>query len=256
MGSQKKTPTFTINNMLFPILVIAANIFVFFYFKNHVADPKLIQQFILTPENVFAKGRWYCVITSGFIHKDMSHLLFNAVGILIFGSVAEKRFGFFKTLFIYIGALALSMFFSTFVYTFIMHKNVGIIGASGAVMGLMSCAILTDPFLITFETIIPLPLMLKGWMFFYADIHGFLGGETDRVSHLAHLFGFLSIAVIIYFLSKNDRKILLTGLIVNILSFSAFLAFSEYVAKNGNTPVLQDINILLNHIKARLSKGA
>jgi len=164
----------------------------------------------------------------------------------------EKRFGFVKTLLIYFGALVLSMFFATCVYTFIMGKSVAIIGASGAVMGLMSCAMLTDPFLITFETIIPLPLMLKGWMFFYADIHGFLGGEVDRISHLAHLFGFLSVAFIIYFLDKAERKMLFAGMMVNVVSFAAFLALSEYISKNGKAPVLQDIKMLLDHIKNRL----
>ena len=45
-------------------------------------------------------------------------------------------------------------------------------------MGLVSAAMLLDPFAMTYEMIVPLPVMVKGWMFLYADIGGFL----ERIS--------------------------------------------------------------------------
>ena len=37
-------------------------------------DHKLIDSFILKPKDIFSKKRFYAVITSGFIHADLSHL--------------------------------------------------------------------------------------------------------------------------------------------------------------------------------------
>jgi len=128
-----------------------------------------------------------------------------------------------KTLFIYFGALVISMLFSLVIYIALMHKNVAVIGASGAVMGLMSTAMLIAPFSITWEMLLPIPTMVKGWMFFYADLKGFLGGETDGTSHLAHLCGFLSVMIMVYFLSREDRTKLTAGLIVNIMSLAAVM---------------------------------
>lgn len=230
MKSGKQKNDFSFLKIYVPLLLIAINIFVFFYFKNKGED--IPETLVLSPYNLFIEKNLPCLITSGFLHKDIFHLGFNCLGIFIFGSIVQNRFGAVKTLLIYFGALVLSMLFATTVYSLIMHKNTSLIGASGALMGFISCAMLADPFKISYEiAFLPIPVMFKGWFYFYADIRGFLGGEKDGVSHLAHLFGFLSIALIVYFLNKNDRKILLNGLLINIFSFIIFLGLWNYIAK-------------------------
>lgn len=182
----------------------------------------------MSPHNLLDNGRVWCVLTSGFLHKNIMHLFFNSLGIFIFGCVVEHRFGFMKTLMIYIGALVISMAISFGIYTFILNKNVALIGASGALMGLISVAVLSDPFLITYETLLPVPVMLKGWMFLYADVKGLLGGEADGVSHIAHLAGFLSITFIVYFLDRDDRRRIGKGFLINVFSFALFLALNYH----------------------------
>jgi len=219
-----KTRRFSPLDISCTLLIIAANVAVFFYLRSGADAARLVPGLILSPHNLFVKGRVATILTSGFLHGDGGHLFFNCLGIFIFGSIVERKFGAAKTLFIYLGALVLSMSFSLIIYTFFLHKNVAIIGASGALMGLISCAMLADPFAVTYEVLLPIPVMIKGWMFFYADIRGFLGGESDGVSHLAHMLGFLSVAVIIYFMRGEDRRTLLKGLVINIISFGIFLA--------------------------------
>jgi membrane associated rhomboid family serine protease len=221
-------------------LLIALNIGAFFYLSNYNPDKTLMESLVLTPHNLFVSGEWQTLITSGFVHKNVSHLFFNMVGIFIFGSIVENRFGAFKTVLIYFLALVLSMLISAVTYTFVLDKNVGIIGASGAVMGLISCAMLAEPFTVTYEAFIPVPVMIKGWMFFYADMKGFLGGEKDGISHLTHLAGFLSMSIIIYFLDKKDREEMFKGLVVNVLSFVAFFFLSKYLMEKWGL----DSNIL------------
>lgn len=211
------------------VLIILANAAVFFYFSRFAADTDLLSSMILSPHNLFVEKNFLSIIFSGFLHKDLTHLGLNMLGVFIFGCILENRFGSLKTGMIYFGALALSMSFSMLIYTFILQKNVAIIGASGALMGLISCAMLSDPFLITYETLIPLPVMLKAWMFIYADLKGFLSGETAGISHLSHLMGFLSVSVIFYFMNKRDRELLRTGLWINIFSFIAFVIAGSYL---------------------------
>ena len=52
--------------------------------------------------------RFHTLITSGFLHADIFHLLGNMLGIFIFGRVMERKLGFFKTFLIYFGALIIS----------------------------------------------------------------------------------------------------------------------------------------------------
>ncbi len=210
------------------LFIISLNLAVFILLRFKPLDSALLSSLVLSPANL-VKGNLFCLITAGFIHEDVLHLVSNMLGIYVFGMIVERRFGTAKTLFIYFGALALSMFFSMVVYSLVLHRNVSIIGASGALMGLISCAMLADPFYIINKTFLPIPVMLTGWAFIYADILGFLGGETDGVSHIAHLLGFMSIAILVYFLDKTEKKILRKGLVINVFSFGLFFTLNWWV---------------------------
>jgi membrane associated rhomboid family serine protease len=209
------------------VLLIMINVGVYSYIKLKPISLESVSRFVLTPASLL-NGKFLTVITSGFLHGNLHHLFFNMVGLFVFGRAVELKFGPFKTLVIYLGALALSMFFAILIYVFILHKNMAIIGASGAVMGLLSCAMLINPFDISYEMILPIPVMIKGWIFISADFQGFLGGEPDGVSHLAHLLGFVSIALLFYFLNKEEQSLMTKGIIINLLSFSLFLFLWKY----------------------------
>ena len=208
-------------------LIIIMNVYVF-YKVNSIGIPyERLQSFILSPQNI-KEGNILSILTSGFIHNDIQHLVFNMLGVFIFGYIVEKKLGVVKTLFIYFGALILSLSVSMLIYMFILGKSVGIVGASGAVMGLLGAAVLLNPFSITYELLLPIPVMIKGWVFFYLDMKGFLGGEKDGVSHLAHIVGFLSIVFLIYFMSNKDKSRYQKGLWINISSLLLFIGLWAY----------------------------
>ncbi|MBF0479573.1 MAG: rhomboid family intramembrane serine protease [Candidatus Omnitrophica bacterium] len=203
------------------LVIIFLNFLVFwYYYYSHLPKPP-IQDLVLYPGNLL-RGYVWTILTSAFMHRDFSHIFFNMLGVLVFGRIVERQLGIAKTFYIYFGALFISMLCSMIAYM-ILQKNVALMGASGALMGLISTAMLLEPFSITWEMIIPLPVMLKAWLFFYADFRGVLNRVNDGVSHFAHLFGFLSITVLVYWLSAKEHKKMTTGLIINIVSF--FLLF-------------------------------
>lgn len=212
-------------------LVLLTNFLMYYYTHYYVASPEAVTPLILYPANLM-KGNFWCFLTAGFIHHDLSHLLFNMLGVFIFAKIVERKLGFLKTLFIYLGSLSIAMLFSTAVYVFFLEKNVAIIGASGAVMGLISAAMLLDPFCITYEMLFPLPVMVKGWLFFYVDVKGFLSGEMDGISHISHLCGFLSVGILVYFLSQKDKARIQTGVWINLFSFVAFVLLGKWLIVN------------------------
>ncbi len=213
------------------LIIISINIIAFFYLHYSNIDKNTISQLVLTPANILNRN-YLCIFVSGFLHKDMMHLGLNMLGVFIFSRIVEKHFGVFRTIFLYMGALFISMSLTVVTHIF-FRQNIGIIGASGAVMGLVASAMLVEPFCLTFEMIVPIPVMIKGWLFLFADLKGFLGGKQDGISHLAHLFGFFSIAILAYFLNKKEKAVMHTGLIINILSFFAFLGL-KYWMSNGD----------------------
>ncbi|MBW2984900.1 hypothetical protein KY361_07295, partial [Candidatus Woesearchaeota archaeon] len=73
-------------------------------------------------------------------------------------------------------------------------------------------------FYFTYELLIPLPVMVVGWLAIYADIIGILNPVEDGIGHLAHIGGFISIALIMFLLGIEERSKLKKGLIINIAS--------------------------------------
>jgi len=160
----------------------------------------------------------YTIITAGFLHASIGHLLGNMLALLIFGRVVERELGEGKTLLIYFGALIISGIFSSLIYMFILDENIAAVGASGAVMGLVSAAALLKPWYITFEALIPLPIMVVSWLTIFLDITGVLNHTTDGIGHFAHLGGYLSIAVLVFLLEQSRREQIKKGFITNIAS--------------------------------------
>ena len=208
--------------------LIVANVAAFGFFRYTAWGNSLLDYVVLYPENFFNAKNFLCLITSGFIHANTSHLFWNILGIYVFSRIVERRLGIAGTFIVYFGSLFISMLASIFVYTYVLQQNTIIIGASGAVMGLVAASMLLDPFAITFELMVPLPVIIKGWMFLFADLKGLLNAENDGISHLVHLFGFLSIGILVYFLSEEAKKTMSIGLVINILSFIAFLFLQHW----------------------------
>jgi membrane associated rhomboid family serine protease len=77
-------------------------------------------------------------ITYGFLHADITHLFFNSLWLLVFGSVVARRLGSLK--FLTLSALST---IAGATATLVTHWGEAaiVIGASGAVSGLMASAI-------------------------------------------------------------------------------------------------------------------
>ena len=200
-------PKFTISIIILNFITFVASFFL---------SQELFNSFISYPSD-FLGARAYTLLTSGFLHASWSHLLWNMLAIFIFGRVVERKLGFLKTNFIYFGSLFVSGIFSSLI-DLLRGSTVGGLGASGAIMGLVSAAILLDPFYIAHESGIPLPIMINGWLAIYADLAGILNPTADGIGHFAHLGGFISIGLLTFFLSGEDTEKLRKGLIINIIS--------------------------------------
>lgn len=199
----------------FTISIILINM-VMFFVSVFFLSAKTLNALIIYPAD-FYSSKAYSLITSGFLHADIWHLLGNMLALFIFGRVVEKRIGSSKTALVYFGALIISGLFSSII-NLLAGINIPGLGASGAIMGLVSAAILLDPFYLTYELIVPLPVMFAGWITIYADISGIINPTADGIGHFAHLGGFISIAIIMLLMGMEEKHRLKRGLIINAIS--------------------------------------
>jgi len=135
---------------------------------------------------------WWQFITYMFLHKDLSHIFFNMLGLLIFGFNVEKAIGSKEFLLMYLVCGFLSGLFSYFVYKFTGQTHVYLIGASGAVYSILfAYAVFFPRSIIYIWGLIPVPAPVM--VIIYALIEAgsqFLG--SSNIAHMTHLFGFFA----------------------------------------------------------------
>ena len=176
-------------------ITIATSLYVF-------NNPQMYGNMILHPYSLYRnKSRWYTVFTSGIIHADWMHLIFNMFTFYFFGFALESFFvqasgdlGHIYFALLYILSLVLSD-----IPTILQHKNnpsYSSLGASGAISAVLFSFILFYPkaeLRIFFA--IPMPAYLFAVLYIGYCIWA-SKNSNDRINHDAHLFGALSGLVI------------------------------------------------------------
>ena len=143
---------------------------------------------------------WANLFTYAFLHADWLHLLSNMLFLWIFGDNIEDALGHVKFLVFYLlcGVLAgLAHIAANF-------DDVGpLIGASGAVAGVMGAYILLYPHakvFVLFRLVIPIPLPIPAlWMLGFwiaTQLFYVVAGSDEPVAWWAHLGGVVAGAVL------------------------------------------------------------
>lgn len=174
------------------IFLIAANaIFSFIGFSNST----LVDKTIFWPYYIKRENQYYRFITSGFLHADWMHLIFNMFTLYFFGRNIEIIFsaaglgGNLSYILLYFAGMVIADIPSYF-----KHKdnyNYRALGASGAVSAVIFATIVFSPWSsIYLYGALKLSAALYAVLFIvycvYMDKKG-----TDNVGHNVHLWGAL-----------------------------------------------------------------
>jgi membrane associated rhomboid family serine protease len=150
--------------------------------------PRAIDDLSMWPMMIDSKKQYYRFITSGFIHGDFMHLLFNMFTLYFFGPLVEQQL--FPPLY-FIGFYLLGLILSDLPSYFKHRRSYGYrsIGASGAISAIVFASVLLDPWAkIGIFGIIPIPAILYAVLYVvYCVYAGRRGG--DNINHDAHLWG-------------------------------------------------------------------
>jgi membrane associated rhomboid family serine protease len=110
---------------------LSISLLVVYVFQFLLGDV-LIANFALFAPSV-TNGQWWLLITAGFLHGSIIHLLFNVYILWVLGSQLENIVGKAKFIIIYFGSL-LGGSLASYLFSPIGSYS---IGASGAIFGLM-----------------------------------------------------------------------------------------------------------------------
>lgn len=194
---------FTVTNLIIAITCIAS----YLAFNNR----QLFEQLMHNPYTEHRDKSYYRMVSSGFIHADMMHLIINMYVLYIFGDRIEQyflaQFGDMigRSLFLLIYLLAIVV---GDIPSFIKHKNnprYSAIGASGATSAIvfMYCILYPWNWLGLFF-IIPIPAIIFAVLYLIYSSWA-SKNSRDNIGHDAHFWG--AIAGVVFIFATNPQLI-------------------------------------------------
>ena len=153
-------------------------------------NPRLMDRLILWPPAISRRHQYDRLISHGFVHANLQHLLFNMITLYFFGRLIEQ---FFSQ---YIGQAGFALFYLSALLvailpTWLRHRNdpsYRSLGASGAVSAVLFAFILLQPWSMIYVFFLPLPAIVYGVLYVGYSIWMDRRGH-DNVNHSAHLWG-------------------------------------------------------------------
>ena len=178
-------------NITFIIILLATISMSYYGFNN----PTFFNRYKFNVGAV-QKGDYVRLVSSGFLHANWEHLIFNMISLYFFQDVIIGSMGNLMFLLIYFGSMLLGSVFSLYIYK--KQPYYSAIGASGAVSGIIFAAIALYP---TALSVNFLPGWLFGALYFgYSVFMMFNPQQGDNLGHAAHLGGALfGLAVVIVY---------------------------------------------------------
>ncbi len=170
-------------------------------------EPRL-EGWLALQSNLFYKP-WQCwqLVTYGFVHHGVLHILFNMLFLYFFGRDVEGIYGRYEFLRLYLVAIVLAglVWVVATAPTTAADRPIPLVGASGGVMAVVILFVLHFPRqTIYIWGVLPVPAWVLGVFFVVGDLLGFASPREAEggvsVANIAHLTG--AAFAFVYFRAK------------------------------------------------------
>ena len=175
-------------------------------------------------------GDYYRLLSSGFLHVNTTHILFNMFTFYFFVNIVEGILGTNSFLLLFVGSLLAGNLFGY--YFHYKDDYYSAVGASGAVTGVLFSALLLYPEieLMLFLIPIPIPGYLFGIVYLLYTLYG-MKTQNDNIGHTAHFGGAIGGIVITLFLMPNviHKSIFMLSILIFTLVISGILLYRKNI---------------------------
>lgn len=210
------------------ILVIAITAIISFIAFN---NKEIFEKYKFNVGAIRHRKEYVRILSAGFLHADIMHLLFNMMTLYFFGPVILDGFGNIGFLIIYIGSILLGNIFSLFIYQ--KQPWYSAIGASGGVSGVLFAAIAMMPNIGIYFFFIPIPIpgFIFGLLYFGYSVYMMLNPKQwDNLGHAAHLGG--AFFGLVYAVIVQPQSAIENSLFIGIMSLPLiYLGYEIFVRK-------------------------
>lgn len=202
--------------------LIILNVLLFFVATIGDLTSKFDLYTLLSLNKIYVQGGdFYRLITSGFMHGNIFHLLMNMYCLYIIGEQVESYFGKAKYLGIYFFAMVIGNLLSCLVN----GPTTWSLGASGAIFGLMGTLLYFGyHYRLYLDNALKtqiIPLVLVNLMF------GFIFPGIDNAGHIGGLVGGLFMTMAVGVKNRSNKQDRINGIICSIIliGFLCYLLF-------------------------------
>jgi membrane associated rhomboid family serine protease len=207
-----------------------------------IASTALISYVALNNQQIFEKYKFNVgailgnreslrLLSAGFLHADLMHLLFNMMTLYFFAPIVIQSFGEIGFLIVYFGSILLGNIFSLYLY-----KNqswYSAIGASGGVSGILfaSIAMIPDLGIYFFFIPIPIPGYIFGLLYFSYSVYMMINPKQyDNIGHSAHLGG--AFFGLVYAVALQSERALQNSFFLGVMALPLiYMAYQVFVKK-------------------------
>jgi len=177
--------------------LIGACVAVFFWLRS---DPATVFELAaLWPLGSDYFAPWQ-LLSYAFLHGGFSHLIFNMLGVFMFGAELERGFGTRRFALLYFASV-ITAALAQLAFAAATGSAQPTVGASGGLFGLLLAYAMIFPKRIIVLLIPPIPL--PAWLFvtLYAGVELYLGvtGTLEGIAHFAHLGGLVGGFLVLMF---------------------------------------------------------
>jgi membrane associated rhomboid family serine protease len=154
-------------------------------------SPKIIEASLFRPYWFLRRRQYATIVTSGLVHADLPHLIFNLITFYFFAFQLEKQIGGARFAALYLIGLVVSD-----AGTYFKHRNdpdYASLGASGAISAVLFASIVYFPWQKLFIIPIPVPIPAPIFAIGYVAYSWYSSRQArGRINHDAHLGGALA----------------------------------------------------------------
>ncbi len=174
--------------------LLAINVLVFaatYLSEDGIREYALVPQYLTKNPVMFAVSS----LISMFLHANIVHLVFNMLALFTLGRILEPHIGSARFVFVYIlSGFAGSGLHTAYAFIVGVGVNTPVVGASGAIFGVIGIAAALGDRLAFYWLIAQIPFAFAGFspIAYFAHIGGFI-------------FGFASGRVMLYIKRRRER---------------------------------------------------
>jgi len=168
-------------------------------------DKLLTSIFSLYPASLFMMLQLWRLVTYQFLHGGLFHILFNMLGLFFLGPSLERHWGGKRFLIFYIGCGVAGGLFYLLLVAVGFLPPFPMVGASGAILGVLAaCAILFPQFII-FIFLFPVPIRVAAVVFTGIYLFAIISRGPNAGGDAAHLAGMAAGAFYVFSYSWRVR---------------------------------------------------